>query len=67
LFISKTKQLSSSDSCFCFTNIITGGNSGLGFSTAAVLLKDKENFHVVIACRDRVSGELAVKKLQRTV
>lgn len=43
--------------------IVTGGNSGLGFQCASVLASDPNNL-VVIACRDAVKGEQAVKRLR---
>ncbi|MCE7054268.1 SDR family NAD(P)-dependent oxidoreductase [Algoriphagus sp. AGSA1] len=45
--------------------IITGGNSGLGFSAATALLRYKQAWHVIIACRDQERGASAVKKLSR--
>ena len=42
--------------------LITGGNSGLGFETAKVLVSKGAN--VTIACRNEEKGELAKKELE---
>ncbi|KAI9105274.1 hypothetical protein DFS34DRAFT_644088 [Phlyctochytrium arcticum] len=46
--------------------IVTGGNTGLGFSVAQRLLESGE-YHVVIACRDEKRATEAVQKLQTNV
>jgi NAD(P)-dependent dehydrogenase (short-subunit alcohol dehydrogenase family) len=45
------------------TAIITGANSGLGLGCARALLAREENWHVVLAVRDRGRGEAALAQL----
>lgn len=45
------------------TVVITGGNSGLGYSCAKEIAKH-EDFYVVLACRNSQKAAEAVKKLQ---
>jgi len=45
-------------------NIITGGNSGLGFETAKKLAADREN-RVILACRNMEKAEAAKERIVR--
>ncbi|HEY9768718.1 MAG TPA: SDR family NAD(P)-dependent oxidoreductase [Coleofasciculaceae cyanobacterium] len=45
------------------TVIITGGNSGLGYYCAQKLAQDS-NWYIVLACRDRLKADRAVKNIQ---
>lgn len=45
--------------------IITGGNTGLGFETAKVLLRDRSTL-IVIACRNPSLGQKAVEELKES-
>eukprot|EP00210_Caulerpa_lentillifera_P006057 g5789.t1 len=47
------------------TAIITGGNTGIGFETAAALAN--EGFRTIIACRDGSKAEAAVESLKSRV
>ncbi len=47
------------------TALITGGNSGLGFEAAKILVH--RNAHVIMAVRDPAKGERAAAELRRTV
>lgn len=46
------------------TVVITGGNSGLGFACARALLTASQPWHVMIACRNPVLADTAVKSLR---
>ena len=43
--------------------IITGGNSGIGFTTAVDLAK--RNAKVILACRDKIKGQKAASRIQK--
>lgn len=45
------------------TNIVTGGNSGLGFECASALAKDSSTL-VIIACRNALQGEQAAQRVR---
>lgn len=45
------------------TVIVTGGNTGLGYECAKTIATSKDNWHVVIACRNNKNAREAVKKL----
>ena len=45
--------------------LITGANSGLGFETAKALYE--KGADVIIACRNVIKGESAVKQIQQAV
>ena len=42
--------------------VVTGGNSGIGLETARALVH--KNAHVIIACRSRERGDVAVHELK---
>ena len=48
------------------TVVITGGNSGLGFNCARVLLAESTPWHVIIACRDVGRANVAVDLLHKS-
>lgn len=55
----------SSSSLPARTVVITGGNSGLGYRCAQTIAASGQNWHVVIASRDRAKTASAVEQLKR--
>ncbi len=46
------------------TVIITGGNTGLGYSCAKHIAQNDKSWHIILACRDETKGVNAVKQLK---
>ena len=45
------------------TAIVTGGNSGLGLECVKSILKESDNYRVIIACRSTTRGQEAIDTL----